>query len=254
MHAFGEDPFQKMLSDFASIHPAPKAVLILSAHSLSSNEVYVLSTQNNTIQHDFGGFPDELYQIQYACPGSPEVAAQAHQLLRAADFVTHLDTQAPLDHGIWVPLKHLYPKGNVPVVRVSLPLDFSPAQILKMGHSLATLRDQGVMILGSGGAVHNLRKLAWNEKNSEGFAWANAFESRLIQSLKHKNVDDLLLLEEQPEFTQAHPSREHFLPILFAVGATLPGDEATILNKGVEYGSLSMLCFSLNYVQKKSLH
>ena len=165
-----------------------------------------------------------------------------------------MDQDAPLDHGIWVPLRHLYPNGDVPVVRVSLPLSFIPTQILKMGHSISQLREQGYLIIASGGAVHNLRAMKWSEKNGEGSEWARQFESWLIAALTRKDVDALLTAEEQPLFQKAHPSLEHFLPLLFTVGSALPQDQVNILYQGIEYDSISMLCFSLSHEQKKSLH
>jgi 4,5-DOPA dioxygenase extradiol len=254
MHAFGEDRFQNMLSDFSQSIPKPKAIIVLSAHSVSSDKIHVLRTEKNFIQHDFGGFPEDLYNIQYECPGDPAEAEKIAALFKDAGFETVFDERAPLDHGIWIPLLHLYPKGDVPVVRVSLPLSFQPAQILKMGHAVAKLRELGAMILGSGGAVHNLRELKWEKKVSEGKPWAHQFEEWLIHTLQKKDVEELLAADEQPIFKKAHPSQEHFLPLLFVVGAALKGDEVQILNRGVEYDTLSMLTFSLNQPTTPSLH
>ncbi len=254
MLAYGEDRYQEMLHQFAAQFPKPRAVIILSAHSVSSDRIHILRTKENRIQHDFNGFPTELYEIEYRCPGEPEVADEAGQLLKAAGMAVSFDDNAPLDHGIWIPMLHLFPKGDVPVVRVSLPLNLTPAQILKMGHALAKLREEGVLMIASGGAVHNIRELKWSEKTGSGAPWANEFEEWLVQMLFQKNVDALITADEQPQFSAAHPSLEHYLPILFAIGASLPADEPTVLYRGVEYGSLSMLCFSLNHAQKKSLH
>jgi 4,5-DOPA dioxygenase extradiol len=175
-------------------------------------------------------------------------------LLNQNGFEATFDFDAPLDHGIWIPLLHLYPKGDVPVVRMSLPLQLEPAQVLKMGHTLAKLREQGVMIIASGGAVHNLRKLQWARKSGGGQGWAKDFEEFLIAVLNNKDVETLLGAHEHPEFLKAHPSNEHFLPILFSVGAALTGDQVKILYRGIEYDSLSMLCFSLNHEQNQALH
>jgi 4,5-DOPA dioxygenase extradiol len=246
MHAFGEDSFQKMLTDLSGSLPKPRAVVVLSAHSVSTDEVVVLRSKTNTIQHDFNGFPDALYEIQYSAPGDPVLSLEVVGLLRAAGFPTQMDEDAPLDHGIWVPLMHLYPEGDVAIVRVSLPLNLTPAQILKMGHALSTLRERGVMILGSGGAVHNLSKLEWSNKNAAGKPWAQEFEAFLLRALEQKDVDALIAAEENPNFYLAHPTAEHYVPILFTVGSSLPGDQMTVLNRGIEYDSLSMLSFCLN--------
>jgi 4,5-DOPA dioxygenase extradiol len=254
MLAHGEDRYQETLAQFAASMPKPKAIIFVSAHSVSSNQVHVLKTEKNTIQYDFSGFPKELYQIQYSCPGDPALADQIIQNLNTAGFQAVPDVYAPLDHGIWIPLRNLYPKGDVPVVRLSLPLDLEPAKILKMGHALAKLREEGIMVIASGGAVHNLGELKWAEKNSKGQDYANQYEEFLVLALQNKDVEAILHSEELPFFQKAHPTPEHFLPIIFAVGAALTGDEVTILFRGVEYDSLSMLCFSLNHAQNQSLH
>ncbi len=258
MHAFGEDDFSTMLENFAGSLPKPKAVIFISAHSVSSETVHILKTEKNGIMHDFNGFPEELYQIQYQCNGDPALSDQISQLLIKGGFKTSMDTDSLLDHGIWIPMKHLYPKGDVPVVRVSLPLNLTPAKILKLGHALAPLREEGVMIVSSGGAVHNLRELRWSHKSLDGAAWATEFESWLVSMLQKKDVDSILNAEEHPQFYKAHPSQEHFLPIISAVGAALPGDQLNILHGGIEYFTLSMLSFSLNSdklnVENRSLH
>jgi len=247
MLAFGEDAFSAMLENFATTMPKPKAIVFISAHSVSSDTIHVLKTEKNRILHDFSGFPPDLYDIQYECDGDPALSDRVSQMLIKDGFKTGVDLNYPLDHGIWIPMLHLYPKGDVPVVRVSLPLSFTPAQILKMGHTLAPLREDGVMIVASGGAVHNLRELKWTHKAAEGAAWAKEFEEWLLQKLSKKDVDSLVNAEEHPAFYQSHPSQEHFLPVIFAVGAALPGDQLEVLHRGVEYFSLSMLCFALNH-------
>jgi 4,5-DOPA dioxygenase extradiol len=258
MLAFGEDAFSEMLEKFSTSLPKPKALVFISAHSVSSDTVHVLKCDQNEIIHDFNGFPKELYEIGYDCKGSPDLADQIVQLLKKQNFQTKVETRSPLDHGIWVPLKHLYPKGDVPVVKVSLPLNLTPAMILKLGHALAPLRNEGVMLIGTGGAVHNLRELRWSQKTFGGADWALNFENWIIQCLEKKNVDALVNAEEHPEFFQSHPSEEHYLPLLATVGAALPGDEPTILHRGIEYYSLSMLTFALNkkdaHDQTQSLH
>jgi 4,5-DOPA dioxygenase extradiol len=252
MLAYGEDRYQEALHGFAKALPRPKAIVVLSAHSVSIDAIHILRTEKNTIQHDFSGFPRPLYEIQYSCPGSPELSDQIAGLFKTAGFEVKLESQAPLDHGVWIPLLHLYPEGDIPVVRISLPLNLLPAQIMKMGRTLAPLREQGILILASGGAVHNLQELQWANKNSPGAEWAVEFETWIVESLKSKNVEAILHFEDHPGTRRAHPSHEHFLPVLFSVGAALPGDDASVIFRGVEYETLSMLCFSLNPAESTS--
>ena len=251
MHAFGDDPYQEALHQFANSLPKPKAILVISAHTVSDDKIHVLKTPQNRILHDFNGFPKELYQIQYDCPGDIQLAETVATLFKDAGFETRMDEDSPLDHGIWIPLLHLYPKGDIPAVRVSLPLNLLPAQVLKMGHTVSKLREQGVMIIATGGAVHNLREMKWSQKHSAGALWAQEFEEWLIQTLIRKDVEGLIAAEEHPQFAKAHPSPEHFLPILFTVGAALQGDNIQVIFRGIEYDSLSMLSFSLNHDQKQ---
>ncbi len=252
MHAFGEDAFSTMLENLSAALPKPKAIVFISAHSVSSDTVHILKTEKNRIMHDFNGFPPELYDVQYQCNGDPALSDQISQLMIKAGFQTRMDSDSPLDHGIWIPMMHLYPKADVPVVRVSLPLNLTPALILKLGHALAPFREEGVMIISSGGAVHNLRELRWSHKVMDGAKWATEFEEWLIAMLSKKDVDSIVNAEEHPHFYQSHPSQEHFLPIIAAVGAALPGDQFKILHRGVEYFSLSMLSFTLNADQKNA--
>ncbi len=249
MHAFGEDEYQSMLLAFSESLPKPKAILFLSSRSVSGDSVHVSRAEKNTIQHDYIGFPPELYEIKYECPGEPNVAERAASLLKDAEFNVNMDSQSILDHAIWIPLSHLYPKGEIPVVRISLPIALEPAQILKLGHALATLRNEGIMIIASGGAVHNMREVQWSMKQSKGAEWALQFENFLLNALEKKDVEALLHASEHPMFSKAHPSPEHFLPLLFAVGAALTGDEVSVLFHGIQYKTLSMLCFSLNHAQ-----
>lgn len=249
MLAFGEDEYQAALLAFADSLPKPKSILFLSSHSISGDKIHVLKTEKNSIHHDFLGFPDELYQIKYECPGDPALSDRVVDLLSSSSFEVETDTDAPLDHGIWIPLSHLYPKGDVPVVRLSLPLSLDPAQVLKMGHALSALRNEGIMIVASGGAVHNLKKLEWSKKYSEGAEWAVQFENFILNALEKKDVEALLHAPEHPLFSKAHPSLEHYLPLLFSVGAALTGDEVSVFFHGIQYQTLSMLCFSLNHAQ-----
>ncbi len=251
MLAFGEDHFQEMLAAFGQRQPKPKAIVVVSAHTVSADNILVSKNLSNRTLYDFSGFPQELYEFEYDPPGSPDLADRVIGLLREHTFQVDGDSKPDdrtlIDHGIWVPLMHMYPKADVPIVRVSLPLGLTPTHILKMGRALAPLREEGVMIMGSGGAVHNLRELTWHEKSGPGANWATQFEEWLLQMLQEKNVQELAALESaHPEFHHAHPSHEHYLPLLFTVGAALKDDEVEILKQGIEYGTLSMLSFALN--------
>jgi 4,5-DOPA dioxygenase extradiol len=254
MLAYGDDPAQEALARLSASLPHPKAIVCLSAHSVSRDRIQVLRAQTHSIQHDFGGFPEDLYQIRYPCQGDPALADRIVALFQEAGLPASADPSGPLDHGVWIPLLHLYPKGDVPVIRVSLPLEFQPLQVMKMGQVLSALREQGVLLLGSGGAVHNLRELRWAEKRGKGADFALRFEEWLITCLQKKDVESLVTFEENPDFFKSHPTSEHFLPLLFTVGSALPQDEFQLVHRGVEYSTLSMLSFTLNHESDHLLH
>lgn len=238
-----EDPFVAALHELGQALPKPKAIVIVSAHlTTGSDAISVNSSHRLLAFHDFGGFPGQLYLERYDCPGSPEVAAQVVGLLNAAQLNPSIEKSPTMDHGVWVPLKHLFPEADIPVVQVSLPHPERPQIPLKLGRALAPLRKEGILLVGSGGAVHNLRELKWHEKSAEGQKRAQDYEDWLVECLQKKKVEELMDFEEAgPDSAWAHPTSEHLFPLFFTVGSTLEGDEAHLLTRGIEYGSLSML-------------
>jgi len=190
--------------------------------------------------HDFGGFPEALYTLDYPAPGYPGLAIEAARLLRQAGLEAELDPQRPLDHGAWVPLRYLIPEANVPVVQVSLPRLRTPDMLVAAGRALAPLRRRGVLILGSGGVVHNLRRLDW-----EGAAgpqpWAKAFDAWITDQLR--TGDEALLPDwrQAPGAAEAAPTSEHLDPLFVAMGAA--EGRPTILFKGWQLGSLSLTSY-----------
>lgn len=235
-----------------------KGIVVLSAHSLTdagtdeAPVIEVTAGSNNRLDYDFGGFPGELYEVQYACAGDPSLAARIAGLLTDSGFSAALSTESRLDHGVWVPLRAMAPEipgKRIPVVRVSLPApsgNFEPRIVLKLGKALAPLRGEGVLLVGSGGAVHNLGQLHWYGKSGPAAEWASAFEEWILGRLEARDVEALVsFAEEAPAAMRAHPTPEHFLPLLFTVGAAWKGEKARILHRGIEYHSLSMLCLAL---------
>jgi 4,5-DOPA dioxygenase extradiol len=255
MLAFGDDPQVSAVCKYLQSMPKPKTIIILSAHSVSNDQIHVSAAANLQAVYDFSGFPKSLYEIKYNPFGHPALAQQIAYEFNQSGFTVVNDQSSTIDHGIWIPLMHAYPKADVPIVRVSLPISFAPAQILKMGKILAHHREQGIMIFGSGGAVHNLHMLNWAGKSSAGFEWAKQFETVLIEKLQAGDVQSLVLPEDAlPDFIQSHPTSEHYLPILFTVGAALKDDRFHLIHQGIEYGSISMLCFALNKVSSNHNH
>jgi 4,5-DOPA dioxygenase extradiol len=217
----------------------PKAVLSISAHWYTSGSALTINTAPETI-HDFGGFPTELYQVQYPAPGDPELARKVQHLL--APIPTSLSQTWGLDHGTWSVLCHLYPKADVPVVQLSIDATRAAAFHFDIGRRLATLRDQGVLILGSGNIVHNL--YAYNPESARPQLWAAGFEStarNLIQAGEFAPLIDYEKLGREARL--AIPTPEHYLPLLYVLGAGAEDGNRRIAFPvdGIDGGSVSML-------------
>jgi len=168
-------PYQEALGRFGREY-RPEAVVVVSAHWDSGDIVRIASAPNHHLVYDFGGFSEELYKLTYAAPGAPVLARRIDAMLREAAIPSALDAARGLDHGVWVPLRLIYPEAGVPVVELSIPSLRSPAELLRIGHLLSPLRQEGVLILGSGGIVHNLRRLDWRHRDGNAEVWALDFD------------------------------------------------------------------------------
>ena len=218
--------------------PRPRAVLIASAHWETALPMLTGSDKPETI-HDFGGFPDELYRIRYAAPGSPEVAQEAVSLLKDVGITAGVNGCRGLDHGAWVPLRWMYPDGDVPVVQVSLQPELGSAHHVEVGRALAPLAEKGVLIVGSGHATHNLRDWMMNRGGSAPLPYAKAFASWLSERLEAHDTSALVdYLQRAPDAARAHPSSEHYLPLLVAWGAAGEAAEVERQSTGFEGGAL----------------
>jgi 4,5-DOPA dioxygenase extradiol len=219
--------------------PPPKAVLLCSAHWEVPGPFRLTAAERPGVIHDFSGFPQALQALDYPCPGSPELAREAADLLRGAGLEAELDPTRPLDHGVWVPLRRLRPQADLPVVQLALPRPRTPAQLLAAGRALAPLRDRGVLIVGSGGLVHNLRRLDWNGASAPQ-PWAVAFEAWLRERLAAGDEASLLDWRTAPGAPEAVPTSEHLDPLFLALGAG--GGPPSVLFEGWQLGSLSLTC------------
>lgn len=225
------------LARLASELPKPKAIVIVSAH-WESQDLRVGSAEQPETWHDFGGFPAALFAVQYPAPGQPELAAQVAGLLNADGLPAQLDNQRPFDHGVWVPLSLMYPRADIPVVQVSLPSRLGPALQTRVGHALSSLREQGVLLIGSGSITHNLRELDWHAGPESVEPWAKAFRDWVIEKLAANDEAALHDYRRQaPNAVRSHPSDEHLLPLYFARGA---GGEFSIAHQGFTMGALGM--------------
>ena len=217
--------------------PRPKAIVMVSAH-WESTELLVSGNPQPETWHDFGGFPKALFEVQYPAPGDPQLAAEVIELLKADDLPARIDAKRPFDHGVWVPLSLMYPQADIPVVQVSLPTRGGPTLQTRVGHALASLREHGVLLIGSGSITHNLRELDWHAGPESVEPWAKAFRDWMIEKLEANDEAVLHDYRQQaPNAVRNHPSDEHLLPLYFARGA---GGDFSIVHQGFTMGALGM--------------
>ena len=222
--------------------PRPKAILAVSAH-WEQTPPCTGTEDTRELIYDFSGFPRALYALKYPAPGAPDLAAKTRQILQGHGIETVREPGRGWDHGVWVPLLHLYPEADIPLLQLALPSDFSAERIYALGGALAPLRKRGVLILASGVLVHNLRAIDYREREPTP-AWAVAFDQWCARCLEDQDHEALIDFERaSPDFRQAHPTPEHFTPVLVAAGAAgADGAPARFPIEGFEYGSLSRRC------------
>lgn len=219
---------------------ALRAIVIVSPH-WQTRGVRVTAAAKPATIHDFSGFPARLYSLQYPAPGAPALAAQIVEGLKAAGFDASLDGHRGLDHGAWVPLRYLKPGAEVPVLQVSLPLESDAAAALRLGAALQPLRAQGVLVIGSGSLTHNLYEFRRHIDDPE---YAQAFADWVAEAVERGDVDALTHYRERaPQAARAHPTEEHFLPLLVALGASDAEESRRRIEGGMTYGVLSMDSF-----------
>lgn len=229
------------VSAFGRQLPHLRAILVCSAHWEAPGPFRLSSADIPGVMHDFGGFPEALYALDYPAPGSPGLAAEVAGLLREAGLEAVLDPQRPLDHGAWVPLRYLRPDARVPVVQLSLPRPRTPELLLAAGRALAPLRERGVLILGSGGVVHNLRRLDWQGATGPE-PWAMGFQTWVDGRLAARDTAALAEWRKAPGAGESVPTSEHLDPLFVALGASQTAPET--LYDGWQLGSLSLKSYA----------
>jgi 4,5-DOPA dioxygenase extradiol len=240
MNAIEENEFVDGFREVAKSIPQPRAVLCVSAHWETKGTMVTAMEYPKTI-HDFGGFPRELYEVQYPAPGSPALAMETKSLVKKTTL--GLDDKWGLDHGAWSVIKHLYPKADVPVIQMSLDYSKDPQYHYDLAKELALFRDKGVLIVGSGNMVHNLRLLAWDKLNTAGYAfdWAQEANEKMKASILSNNHHDLIHFRSLGKaFDLAIPTAEHYLPLLYAMALKGENENVHLFNDKAIAGSLSM--------------
>jgi 4,5-DOPA dioxygenase extradiol len=239
MNALAHNPYTEAWAEVGRTLDRPKAVLSISAHWFVPETGITVSTAPRTI-HDFGGFPRELYQVQYPAPGSPELARRVQKML--APLPVKLDENWGLDHGTWSVLCHVYPKADVPIVQLSIDETQPPAFHYEIGKRLASLREEGVLIVGSGNLVHNLHAYAWGKHVVDPYDWAVRFEQQAREMLLAGEHKPLINYEKLGrDALLSIPTPDHYLPLLYVMATRQQGEKIQFPVEGVDGGSISML-------------
>ncbi|MBS1950078.1 MAG: uncharacterized protein OJF59_002273 [Cytophagales bacterium] len=240
MNAIEENEFVQGFREEAQSIPKPQAILCVSAHWETQGTHVTAMEQPKTI-HDFGGFPKELYEVQYSAPGSLELARETQQAIKKTEVgLTH---SWGLDHGAWSVIKHFYPKADVPVIEMSLDYHKSPQDHFEMASELSALRKKGVLIIGSGNMVHNLRRVAWDKLDEPGFGFEWALEARMKMKefIQDGDYSSLIHYHRQGKvFELAVPTPEHYLPLLYVMALKQNNENCSFFNDQAIGGSLTM--------------
>ena len=240
MNAIQETEFSRTWQGLKDSIPTPKAILCISAHWITEETSITSNSLPPTI-HDFGGFPKELYEVEYPAPGDPDIAKQIKDSIN--DHQINLDDSWGLDHGTWSILRHIYSDANIPVLQLSLKNTADGSYHYNLGRKLQFLRKQNILIIASGNLIHNLRLVDWSKMNDSefGFKWALEANDLFKMLITSRNTGKLINYQDLgPNIDLSVPTPEHFLPFLYILGASFPSDEIQIFNDRVIMGSLNM--------------
>ncbi|WP_316735552.1 4,5-DOPA dioxygenase extradiol [Pedobacter aquatilis] len=238
MNGIENNEFSQSWAELATYIPVPKAVLVVSAHWYTHGTFVTAMDFPSTI-HDFGGFPQALFDVQYPASGDVELAAEIPSLIHSTNV--NLDHDWGLDHGTWTIIRHMYPKANIPVLQLSIDYTKSPEQHYEIAKEIYALRKKGVLVIGSGNMVHNLRMLSWEMINGGGYDWANEMNDKfknLIANGDHKPLIDYRNLGSDAML--AIPTPEHYLPLIYTLGLKNDKEEISFFNDKAVGGSLTM--------------
>jgi 4,5-DOPA dioxygenase extradiol len=246
MNAIEENEFVNTWRNLGKTLPRPNAIVVISAHWETRGTQVTAMEKPRTI-HDFGGFPKALFEVQYPAPGSPELAREVKSIVKSTDIL--LDEKWGLDHGAWSIVNRLYPNADIPVIQISLDYYQTPRYHYDLGKELASLRKKGVLIIGSGNMVHNLRMVAWDKLNADayGYDWALEANEKMKQFILTGDHQSMINFRSQGRaFDLAIPSPEHFIPSLYALALKEDNEKIDFFNDKAVAGSLTMTSFKID--------
>ena len=235
MNAIEDTPFTRSLTQLSQRLQKPKAILVVSAHWLSSSCEVSLHESDDALMYDMYGFEEKLYEVEYPAPNASFLYKRLQEL-----FVGIKVRQRALDHGTWSVLKYLFKDADVPVMQFAIGSSFTMQEHFELGKKLRVLREEGVLIVGSGNVTHNLSSINW-ERESAVVPWAKEFHDFVAQSLKQKDFDALVNIKKYPYSSKAHPTFEHFVPLLYSAGALFEDEKVEFFYEKIEHSTLSML-------------
>ena len=242
------DFLRSLGENWIALRGRPRFILCVSAHWETERPALSFAAHPETI-HDFYGFPESLYQLRYPAPGAPEQAERLAQILAAAGLPCERASDRGLDHGVWIPLMLLWPKADIPIVQMSIQMEKDSAYHLRLGEALQSAITPDMLLVASGGAVHNLRQLDRSGADGASIstpAWARGFDDWLAEALARGDRQALAQYREQaPGAVRAHPSEEHLLPLMVAFGAAGPAAQGVAVHRSFDFGSLSMASYAL---------
>jgi 4,5-DOPA dioxygenase extradiol len=239
MNAIEDNEYSRTWREIAERIPKPKVILSVSAHWYTHG-TRIMNEENPRTVYDMYGFPKELYEVSYDTAGSPGVARVCRELISRE---TKNDNSWGIDHGTWSVLVHMYPKRDISVFQISVDAGAPPEEHYKIGRELRALREQGVLIFGTGNVVHNLRLVDWHKAN-KGFDWAYEFDEYIYENILNRNHENILKFNKLGDIAKlAVPTPDHFYPLLYTLGASDEDDKISVYNKSCELGSLTMTAY-----------